>query len=287
MNSEDFDPEIPDLDVSLGPTLGKGHFSTVRLGRLLNGTLVAVKQFWKFDKELLVKEVSVLKAVSNHSHVLKLFGFTKRESSLMFVYSFHNSTRPIPELSRSDFRWWLKTMLQTLAELHEAGVMHRDVKVGNILADFSQRSLALIDFGFADFYRAELPKNPRVGSIRAKAPELAIGNEFYDCSVDIWSLGIACLDLLIGFRKKWDAPTTVTLVDQLVRRFGSSEWNEFARKYNASFVRENVPIDISMTDGLEDGDIRDLVSRFLVLDPERRISAQEALTHPFFQHDDL
>jgi serine/threonine protein kinase len=284
---------LPLLHVVYSGVLGTGHFSTVRKGRLENGAPVAVKEFRIVDRPILAKEAAILAATANHSHVVKLLGLAGEEPYPKFVYSFHNSSRSYANLSISDFRWWLQVVLETLAQLHASGIVHRDIKLANIITHFPAREITLIDFGSADFHRPRMPKDTRVGSIRSKPPELAIGHRFYDCRCDVWSLGIACLDLMIGLRRTWITETTEILIEKLITVFGSTEWNHFANKYDPTFVTDRNVTSTFFPEGrppnpeIVTHQAFSLVQKFLTLDPEKRLSAQEALDDPFFHKEDL
>mmetsp|Transcript_33274 Transcript_33274/g.6014 ORF Transcript_33274/g.6014 Transcript_33274/m.6014 type:complete len:89 (+) Transcript_33274:458-724(+) len=67
--------------------------------------------------------------------------------------------------------------------------MHRDIKPGNILINHSTRSLKITDFGLSEFYYQSTPYNVRVSTRYYKAPELLVGNQYYDYAVDVWSAG--------------------------------------------------------------------------------------------------
>ena len=270
---------------------GRGHFSVVRKGKLEDGREVAVKEFKIFTKRALIRELCVLKAISNISNTVKLVGVTGNETNPTVIYSYHRSTRNgYSNMTVSDFRWWLRTLLETLAEIHAAGVMHRDIKLGNILADFDERKLTIIDFGLSEFHQ-HTKKSPKVGCFRIKAPELAIGHPYHDCETDIWAVGIACLDLMIGLKQNWVAKTNEMLIKQLQKAFGSSTWNTFARKYDQAFL---VPYDFegdifgwAMPGAydLVNNETIDLVTQMLTLDPKQRPTARDVLKHPFFAHE--
>ena len=69
------------------------------------------------------------------------------------------------------------------------GIMHRDVKPHNIMIDHDKRELRLIDWGLAEFYFPGKDYNVRVASRYFKGPELLVDYQYYDYSLDIWSLG--------------------------------------------------------------------------------------------------
>ena len=132
-------------------------------------------------------------------------------------------------LSEREVKYYLCHLLIALDALHAAGIMHRDVKPRNTLinrppsrdggGDRDRRSsrtrddeggdgarsprpppLMLVDLGLADFYHPGRAYNVRVASRHYKSPELLIGYEEYDYSVDMWAFGCILAGLL--FRKE-------------------------------------------------------------------------------------
>lgn len=67
--------------------------------------------------------------------------------------------------------------------------MHRDVKPSNIICDTKTLEIKLIDWGLSEYYLPEKPFHTWVSSRPFKSPELLVGYEYYDFSMDIWSLG--------------------------------------------------------------------------------------------------
>ena len=84
-------------------------------------------------------------------------------------------------------------VLKGLVHLHALGRIHRDVKAGNILLT-ENGTVKLADFGSASIY---CPANSFVGTPYWMAPEviLAMDEGQYDGKVDVWSLGITCIEL--------------------------------------------------------------------------------------------
>ena len=79
------------------------------------------------------------------------------------------------------------------------GIIHRDIKPHNIMIDHEKKELKIIDWGLADFYLPGKRNNVRVSSRYFKGPELLIDFEYYDYSLDIWSLGV----MFAGMVKKY------------------------------------------------------------------------------------
>jgi len=74
--------------------------------------------------------------------------------------------------------------------------MHRDVKPINIMYDFNNKKLHLIDWGLAEFYIPGQSYNVRVASRYYKSPELLFEDTNYHYSLDIWSAGCTLAELL-------------------------------------------------------------------------------------------
>ena len=270
--------------------LGKGHFSIVKKAELENGTFVAIKEIKKYNPHILAKEIEVLKALRDVPHTVKYYGFIKNGTKKSMVYSYHKSTPNAytGNISMDNFKWWLRTTLETLSNIHERGVIHKDLKLSNILVDFDKRDLTIIDFGLSDFYRENFSSNPRVGCVHIKAPELAINISNYGCAIDMWSLGLSCLDIMIKLKSNWDARDEDELIYNFVNAYGTEEWNRFAKKYNPNYICHSkfkgsfFEFSFPGNNDLMTKQSMDLVKKMLLLDPEERITAREALSHPFF-----
>ena len=79
--------------------------------------------------------------------------------------------------------------IKALDFAHCQGIMHRDVKLKNLIIESDTNNVRLIDWGLAEFFYPNFEYSLRVGTKPYKAPELLLGYNKYDYSLDLWSLG--------------------------------------------------------------------------------------------------
>ena len=198
----------------------------------------------------------------------------------------------------------LKTCLEVLVLLEDSGVMHADIKPDNILVDYDQReklfrSIKVIDFGSAVYtkrgMRAEIPASTTPEYL---APEIlrARTNGLDSSSTtrttlrpDIWALGSIFLEIAAGF------PLWFPYKSRVERDGLKDFWTKgllavASREPNAIF-RKQLAISRDVTGALRrcpgkglsrNVQAMHLLSEMLRIDPERRVTACEALNHPFF-----
>uniref|UniRef100_A0A6T6B2A9 non-specific serine/threonine protein kinase n=1 Tax=Compsopogon caeruleus TaxID=31354 RepID=A0A6T6B2A9_9RHOD len=172
--------------------------------------------------------------------------------------------------------------------------MHRDVKPHNIMIDHEKRRLRLIDWGLAEFYHPNKEYNVRVASRYFKGPELLVDLQDYDYSLDIWSLG--CVFAGMIFRKEpfFHGQDNQDQLVKIARVLGTDELFSYLQKYG-------LELDGSLSGALGrhgkkswdkfvnsenrhliSPEALDLLDRMLRYDHQERVTAREAMGHPFF-----
>ncbi|KAF9805801.1 hypothetical protein SFRURICE_009433 [Spodoptera frugiperda] len=207
------DPDIAELFSRHDPEkifedlreIGHGSFGAVYYARCnLTKEIVAIKKMSYVGKQSeekwqdILKEIKFLKQLE-HPNTIEYKGCYKREHTAWLVMEYCvGSASDIIEVHKRPLREEeiaaiCEGVVCGLSYLHSLGRIHRDIKAGNILLT-ENGTVKLADFGSASI---KCPANSFVGTPYWMAPEviLAMDEGQYDGKVDVWSLGITCIEL--------------------------------------------------------------------------------------------
>ncbi|KAJ3330780.1 Cyclin-dependent kinase 11B [Kappamyces sp. JEL0680] len=191
----------------------------------------------------------------------------------------------------SETKTLLLQLLSAVQCLHNNWIVHRDLKTSNILMN-NQGTIKVADFGMARRYGSPLGDLTQlVVTLWYRAPELLLGATTYSPAIDMWSVGCIFAELL---EKKPLFPgkgeiEQLSMIFQLLGTPSDKTWPGFSLLPNAKTVnftkqphnniRKRFPF--LSANGIA------LLDSLLCYDPEQRISAAEALDHPFFRESPL
>ncbi|KAL7060995.1 hypothetical protein AAHC03_09304 [Spirometra sp. Aus1] len=181
-------------------------------------------------------------------------------------------------------------MLRGLKYMHSAGIIHRDLKPSNIAVN-EDCELKIIDFGLARQRQCEM--TGYVATRWYRAPEVMLNWMHYNDSVDIWS--VACIMVELKTRKPlFCGLNQIDQVKQIMTVVGKPD-KELMQKINSSSARDFIN-NLKEQEKRELRDVfpwaspvvLDLLGKILTLDPDRRLTATQALAHPYFAtyHDE-
>ena len=168
--------------------------------------------------------------------------------------------------SEGDVKRFFYRFLGGLRKMHARGIIHRDVKLDNLfLANSSDIcSARLGDFGHA-LIKGTHRRDSHCGSKEYSAPELlaanaASGETRYDTPVDMWSAGVVLYCVLSR-----EFPFASEPAESLLKAVSTADYGFQG------------PVWLRLS-----GDVKDLIRRLLVVDPKKRLSAEQAMEHPWF-----
>ncbi|KAL5737024.1 hypothetical protein ACOSQ2_031812 [Xanthoceras sorbifolium] len=263
----------------VGKEVGRGHFGHTcwakgRKGEL-KGLPVAVKIISKAKMttalaiEDVRREVKILKALSGHKHMIKFYDAFEDANSVYIIMELCEGGELLERIlsrggryTEEDAKTVVLQILSVVSFFHLQGVVHRDLKPENFL--FTTREddalMKVIDFGLSDFIRSDQRLNDIVGSAYYVAPEVL--HRSYSVEADMWSIGVIVYILLCGSRPFW-ARSESGIFRSVLRadpNFDDSPWPSVSPE------------------------AKDFVKRLLNKDHRKRMTAAQALTHPWL-HD--
>lgn len=262
---------IKDL-YTLGKKLGQGQFGTTyKCVEKATGKEFACKSIAKRklvteeDVEDVRREIQIMHHLAGHPNVISIVGAYEDAVAVHLVMELcaggelfdriiqrgHYSEKAAAQLAR--------VIIGIVEACHSLGVMHRDLKPENFLFVNQKEDSPVksIDFGLSIFFKPGGIYSDVVGSPYYVAPEVLLKQ--YGCEVDVWSAGVIIYILLSGVPPFWDE-SEQGIFEQVLKGdldFSSEPWPSISKS------------------------AKDLVRKMLNRDPEKRLTAHEALCHPW------
>ena len=272
------------------------------------GQFFALKKF-KESKNLdgfnisAIREISILKEL-DHENIEKIIDtfyginclFVQYEyiectlsRLIQFCYEQKKINKKKPFLREEDIKGIMLQILTGLAEVHNNGILHRDLAPSNILIN-KNGIIKIGDFGLSRFIDSPgRPMSQGVITIYYRAPEICFGAKYYSFSIDIWSAGCILGEMLLS-KILFQGRTDSEILKQIFTLLGvqnDSNWPDAKQLPCYAIFTGGPPITIRKRFEDFSEECKDLLEKMLVLDPNKRISANEALKHPYFTTEPL
>ena len=256
-----------------GRLLGKGAFGKVNLSlHVLTGRLVAIKSINKTklinekQRRKIMLETTIMKTLSKSNNVVKIFETyeTKKHYCIVMEYicagDLLSYIKKRGKLAEDVAKFIFKQIVLSLQYIHSHNIVHRDIKLDNILIDLDN-NIKICDFGVSKIIKKGESMLEQCGTPAYIAPEILLNQGYEGFGVDIWSAGVVLYAMLGG---------TVP--------FKGNNINEL---HDLIIKGEFKPLkDISP-------EASHLIKNILEVDPKKRISTKDILVHPWLINVDL
>ena len=271
-------------DYEMKQPIGSGGFATIyKAVHHATGQERAVKRISKkkFGSQVddvtfkrIQNECDVLTRLNSSLNTVSLYALYEDASSVSLVLELctggdlerRRRERPGQFFSEVEARPILHEALSAMAQCHQRQIVHRDIKPSNFLfLEAKSDRLRMIDFGLATFCLNH-KLTDKVGSFPYISPDVL--KQSYSLSSDIWSLGVVFFELLTARLPFLDEDGEALTSDHKLK---SKEWS------GAICLGE-----LDLVSSALSSDALDLLFLMLERDPDHRITAQHALSHPWF-----
>ena len=183
---------------------------------------------------------------------------------------------------------YMYQLLKGMDFCHARGIMHRDLKPQNLLVD-RKGTLKLADFGLARAFMIPVRSyTHEVVTLWYRAPEILLGQRTYAPAVDMWSIGTIFVEM-VNRRPLWPGDSEIDELFRIFKSLGTPNEETWSGVTQLPDFKTTFPSWPKRSIGNAvpklDAQGIDLLSKMLVYQPSKRISAKQALLHPWF--DDL
>ncbi|KAG0333135.1 negative regulator of the PHO system [Podila horticola] len=277
--------------------IGEGTYATVFKGKnRSNGDAVALKEI-RLDSEegapsTAIREISLMKEL-RHPNIVRLHDVIHTENKLTLVFEYmdqdlkkymdqHGNRGALGPIVIKAFMYQL---LKGVAFCHENRVLHRDLKPQNLLIN-RKGELKLGDFGLARAFG--IPVNTfsnEVVTLWYRAPDVLLGSKTYSTSIDIWSAGCIMAEMYLG-KPLFAGSNNQDELMKIFKVMGTPTEDTWPGVSKLSEYRKDFPYyppkSLSSVVPMIDSFGMDLLMQMLIYQPQRRITAKDALNHVYF-----
>ncbi|KAJ4928586.1 hypothetical protein JOQ06_016376 [Pogonophryne albipinna] len=293
------------LKYEIKKRLGKGAYGIVwKAVDRQTGEIVAVKKIFdafrnRTDAQRTFREIMFLQEFGDHPNIVQLLNVVRAQNDkdiyLIFEYmdtDLHAVIKKGTLLKDIHKRYVMYQLFKAIKYLHSGNVIHRDHKPSNVLLD-TDCVVKLCDFGLARSLNQiqEDSGNPALTEYVAtrwyRAPEILLWSTRYTKGVDMWSLGCILGEMLLG-KALFPGTSTINQIEKIMTTIPHPSPEDILAiksEYGSSVIQRmllkpQVPLEDLLLPSVP-SDALDLLRGLLVFNPDKRLTAEQALQHPY------
>ena len=276
---------------------GEGTFSEVLKAQCIkNGKYVAVKcmknHFDSLDQVNNLREIQALRRLSPHGNVIKLLEVLYDQPTGRLALVFELMDMNIYELIRGRRHYvaedrvktYVYQLVKSMDHMHRNGIFHRDIKPENIL--IMDDCLKLADFGSCRGIYSKQPYTEYISTRWYRAPECLLTDGYYNYKMDMWGVGCVFFEMVALF-PLFPGTNELDQIHKIHNIIGTPR-PEFLAKMKQRSQHMDFNFAPKTGSGIEKlvphcaPECVDLMTKLLAYDPDDRLSARQALRHPYF-----
>ncbi|CAD8047101.1 unnamed protein product [Paramecium sonneborni] len=277
----------------LQKVLGYGQYGTVYQGvNMCTRETVAIKELRHSNTDQginvqVLREIEILKLMKCQQIIsFKDLAYGQNKVYIIMEYMEEDLLTALKRdtFSEQETKVIIFQVLQGLTYLHQLGIIHRDIKPNNIL--HTNLEIKICDLGMAQNLNKLKPQTTRIQNHSYRAPEVFLGQKY--CSkVDVWATGVLFIQLILKYNI-FQGQSDIASFKQIIKFCGTpteENWQGVTslRNYSSLINEEPQPrILLTLLNKKLPPLLVNLIDSMLTLDPSQRISAQDALLHPYF-----
>ena len=281
--------------------IGEGTYGVVYKARnRLTGELVALKKI-RLEAEdegipsTAIREISILKELQ-HVNIVRLHDVIHTEKKLTLVFEYLDldlkkflDTSGSQGLPTHQVKLLLYQLIAGVSFCHDRRVLHRDLKPQNLLINREKLELKLADFGLARAFGIPVRSyTHEVVTLWYRAPDVLMGSRKYSTPVDLWSVGCIFGEMNSG-RPLFPGTSDQDQLDKIFKALGTptdETWPTMVDLPEYKAILDPKPPEPDFhakhANLQDDSAAIDLLTQLLMYDPGKRITAKNALKHPYF-----
>lgn len=288
--------------------IGEGAYGVVYKAKdKQNDTLTALKRI-RLDSEeegvpcTAIREISLLKEL-RHENIVRLLDvvYSEHKLTIVFEYADQDLQKYLESrnhnLTAAQVQSFMRQLLAGIDHIHQRCVLHRDLKPQNLLISNNDRTLKIADFGLARSFAIPVRKYTNaVVTLWYRPPDVLLGSTHYGTPVDLWSCGCIFAEMALG-HALFDGRTDSDQLQKIFQFLGTptpSNWPSLSTYPNTASMLDKPEFKVHyepQCDRLYNNPVFqqkvgqegiDLMKGLLQYEPEKRLSASQALNHPYF-----